>query len=124
MLLEVLTEKMLLQESEFRSRLEGPANIAASIGSSVPVTMMLGGNEQTAAINPQTVQVAQQNAQRAAVNMDPGLLAGAYMPGTMMQNVGAPSSSAMYQQFLNDMGRGVSNDAAYHANAMAIMGLQ
>ena len=115
--------KDIVTRERIRSRLETPANIAASIGSSVPVTMLLG-NEQTVGVNPQTVQVAQQNAQRAAVNMDPTLLAGAYMPGTMMQNLGAPSSSAMYQQFLNDAGRSVGNDAAYHANAMAIMGLQ
>ena len=115
--------KDIVTRERIRSKLETPANIAASIGSSVPVTMLLG-NEQTVNVNPQTVQVAQQNAQRAAVNMDPSLLAGAYMPGTMMQNVGAPSSSAMYQQFLNDAGRGIQNDATFNANAMAIMGLE
>ena len=116
--------KDIVQRERVRSKLEGPANFAASVASTVPVTMMLGGHQQTTNVNPQTVQVAQQNAQRAAVNLDPNLLAGAYMPGTMMQNVGAPSSSAMYQQMLNDMGKGVSNDAAFNANAMAIMGLQ
>ena len=115
--------KDVITRERVRSKLEGPANFAASVASTVPVTMMLGGHQQTVSTNPQTVQVAQQNAQRAAVNLNPGLLAGAYMPGTMMQNVGAPSSSALQQQLLNDMGRGVSNDASFNANAMAIMGL-
>ena len=115
--------KDIVQRERIRSKLEGPANIAASFASTVPVTMLLG-NEQTVGVNPQTIQVAQPNAQRAAVNMDPDILAGAYMPGTMMQNVGAPSSSAMYQQFLNDAGKGIQNDATFNANAMAIMGLQ
>ena len=115
--------KDIVQRERIRSKLEGPANFAASVASTVPVTMLLG-NQGVVQQNPQTVQVAQQNAQRAAVNLDPNLLAGAYMPGTMMQNVGAPSSSAMYQQMLNDMGQGVANDPTFNANAMAIMGLQ
>ena len=115
--------KDIVQRERIRSKLEGPANFAASVASTVPVTMLLG-NQGAVQQNPQTVQVAQQNAQRAAVNLDPNLLAGAYMPGTMMQNVGAPSNSAMYQQMLNDMGQGVANDPTFNANAMAIMGLQ
>ena len=115
--------KDIVQRERIRSKLEGPANFAASVASTVPVTMLLG-NQGVVQQNPQTVQVAQQNAQRAAVNLDPNLLAGAYMPGTMMQNVGAPSSSAMYQQMLNDMGQSVANDPTFNANAMAIMGLQ
>lgn len=115
--------KDIVQRERIRSKLEGPANFAASVASTVPVTMLMG-NQGVVQQNPQTVQVAQQNAQRAAVNLDPNLLAGAYMPGTMMQNVGAPSSSAMYQQMLNDMGQGVANDPTFNANAMAIMGLQ
>ena len=115
--------KDIVQRERIRSKLEGPANFAASVASTVPVTMLMG-NQGVVQQNPQTVQVAQQNAQRAAVNLDPNLLAGAYMPGTMMQNVGAPSSSAMYQQMLNDMGQSVANDPTFNANAMAIMGLQ
>lgn len=125
------TGKSVMQKERVRSKLETPANIVASIGSSIPVGMLAGqgngnalqGQGTTLIQNPQTVQVAQQNAQRALVNMDPNLLAGAYMPGTMMQNTNAPSSSAMYQQFLNDAGQGVGNDATFHANSMAIMGL-
>jgi hypothetical protein len=125
------TGQKIMQTERVRSKLETPVNILASIGSSIPVGMLAGqgngnalqGQGTTLIQNPQTVQVAQQNAQRALVNMDPNLIAGAYMPGTMMQNTNAPSSSAMYQQFLNDAGRGVGNDATFHANSMAIMGL-
>ena len=127
------TGKSVMQKERVRSRLETPANVVASIGSSIPITIAqlagqgngnaLQGQGTTLIQNPQTVQVAQQNAQRALVNMDPNLLAGAYMPGTMMQNTNAPSSSAMYQQFLNDAGQSVGNDGTFHANSMAIMGL-
>ena len=123
--------KDIVQRERIRSKLEMPANIAASFGSTIPVSMLVGqgdgnalqGQGTTLIQNPQTVQVAQQNAQRALVNMDPNLLAGAYLPGTMNQNINAPSSSAMYQQFLNDAGSSVGNDATFHANSMAIMGL-
>ena len=115
--------KDVITEERIRSKLEMPANVAASFGSTIPVTMLLG-NQGTVQQNSQTVQVAQQNAQRAALNLNPSLLAGAYMPGTMMQNIGAPSSSAMYQQFLTDAGKGIQNDSGFNANAMAIMGLR
>jgi hypothetical protein len=123
--------KDIVQRERIRSKLEMPANIAASFGSTIPVSMLMGqgdgnalqGQGTTLIQNPQSIQVAQQNAQRALVNMDPNLLAGAYLPGTMNQNINAPTSSAMYQQFLNDAGGSVGNDAAFHANSMAIMGL-
>ena len=123
--------KDIVTRERVRSKLEMPANIAASFGSTIPVSMLMGqgdgnalqGQGTTLIQNPQSIQVAQQNAQRALVNMDPNLLAGAYLPGTMNQNINAPSSSAMYQQFLNDAGKGVGNDATFHANSMAIMGL-
>ena len=104
-----------------RSKLETPVNVGASVLSGIPVALMQGGGEQVQQ-NAQASQVAQQNLQRSLVNGMP--LAGAYMPGTMMQNVGAPSSSALYQQMLNDMNAGVANDPSFQANAMAIMGLQ
>ena len=123
--------KDIVKENGCVPNLETPANIVASFGSSVPVSMLMGqgdgnalqGQGTTLIQNPQSIQVAQQNAQRALVNMDPNLLAGAYLPGTMNQNINAPSSSAMYQQFLNDAGSSVGNDATFHANSMAIMGL-
>ena len=113
--------KDVIVKEQIRSKLEGPANLAASFASTIPVSMLLGNKETTVA-NPQTAQVVQQNLQRSAINGMP--LAGAYMPGTMMQNVGAPSSSAMYQQFLNSAQGPVGNDPQFTANAMAIMGLQ
>jgi len=104
-----------------RSRLELPANVAASIASTIPVGMLLNRGA-----NPQSVQVSQQNAQRAVVNRDPMLmdipLAGAYMPDTMFQNINLPSTNSLFQQYLND--QGPQYDMAQVEREMAaIMGL-
>ena len=104
-----------------RSRLELPANFAASIASTIPVGMLLNRGA-----NPQSVQVSQQNAQRAIVNRDPMLmdipLAGAYMPDTMFQNINLPSTTSLFQQYLND--QGPQYDMAQAEREMAaIMGL-
>ena len=104
-----------------RSRLELPANVAASIASTIPVGMLLNRGA-----NPQSVQVSQQNAQRAVVNRDPMLmdipLAGAYMPDTMFQNINLPSTTSLFQQYLND--QGPQYDMAQVEREMAaIMGL-
>jgi hypothetical protein len=104
-----------------RSRLELPANVAASIASTIPVGMLLNRGA-----NPQSVQVSQQNAQRAVVNRDPMLmdipLAGAYMPDTMFQNINLPSTNSLFQQYLND--QGPQYDMAQAEREMAaIMGL-
>jgi hypothetical protein len=104
-----------------RSRLELPANVAASIASTIPVGMLLNRGA-----NPQSVQVSQQNAQRAVVNRDPMLmdipLAGAYMPDTMFQNINLPSTTSLFQQYLND--QGPQYDMAQAEREMAaIMGL-
>jgi len=76
--------------------------------------------------NPQSVQVSQQNAQRAVINRDPMLmdipLAGAYMPDTMFQNINLPSTNSLFQQYLND--QGPQYDMAQAEREMAaIMGL-
>ena len=47
--------KDVIQKERIRSRAEGPANIAASFASTVPVTMLLG-NQGVVQQNPQTVQ--------------------------------------------------------------------
>ena len=99
-----------------RSKLETPVNIGASVLSGIPVALMQGGGEQVQQ-NAQSVQVAQQNLQRSAVNGMP--LAGTYLPGTMMQDTNNPANSAMYQQLLN----GVQNDPSFNQQAIAIMGL-
>lgn len=104
-----------------RSRLELPANFAASIASTIPVGMLLNRGA-----NPQSVQVSQQNAQRAVINRDPMLmdipLAGAYMPDTMFQNINLPSTNSLFQQYLND--QGPQYDMAQAEREMAaIMGL-
>ena len=104
-----------------RSRLELPANIAASVASTIPVGMLFNRG-----VNPQSVQVSQQNAQRALINRDPMLmdmpLAGAYMPDTMFQNIGLPSRSSLVEQYLND--QGPQYDMAQADREMAaIMGL-
>ena len=104
-----------------RSRMELPANIAASVVSTVPVGMLFNRG-----VNPQSVQVSQQNAQRAIINRDPMLmdmpLAGAYMPDTMFQNTGLPSRSSLVEQYLND--QGPQYDMAQADREMAtIMGL-
>lgn len=108
-------------EEPIRSRLELPANVAASIASTIPVGMLLNRGA-----NPQSVQVSQQNAQRAVVNRDPMLmdipLAGAYMPDTMFQNINLPSTNSLFQQYLND--QGPQYDMAQVEREMAaIMGL-
>ena len=99
-----------------RSKLETPVNIGASVLSGVPIALMQGGGEQVQR-NAQSVQVAQQNLQRSAINGMP--LAGTYLPGTMMQDTNNPANSAMYQQLLN----GVQNDPSFNQQAIAIMGL-
>jgi len=104
-----------------RSNLEVPANIAASFITPMAVDSMLGKTQGAAQAQEQ--QVTAQQVQRALMNNDPNLLAGAYMPYTNFQAQGGPSGSAMMRQLANDMGTGTMNDPTFNANAMAIMGL-
>ena len=53
-------------QERIRSEFELPANLTASVASAIPVGMLLNRGA-----NPQSVQVSQQNAQRAIVNRDP-----------------------------------------------------
>ena len=85
-----------------RSRLEVPVNIAASVASTIPVTMLLG--QEQGAQGAQTRQVDQQTVQRAVINNAPNQLAGAYMPATLLQNIGLPSNNALMEQMQNDQG--------------------
>jgi len=101
-----------------RSKLEMPVNLVASVASMAPVSMLLGAEQ--GAQGAQTKQIDQQTIQRAVINDAPNQLAGAYMPATLLQNIGLPSSNALMEQIQNDQGP----TGAMDERAMAqIMGL-
>lgn len=103
------------------SKREGIANVIGSFASMAPVDAINPRlRQQQLLTNPQTTQVDQQNLQRVLINKD--LLAGQYMPGTMMQTVGLPNRSAIAQQMLNDQGPMV-NMAAMERDMASIVGL-
>lgn len=85
-----------------RSKLEMPVNLVASVASMAPVGMLLGAEQGVQ--GAQTKQIDQQTVQRAVVNDAPNQLAGAYMPATLLQNIGLPSSNALMEQIQNDQG--------------------
>lgn len=100
---------------------EGLANVIGSFASTAPIDVINPRmRQQQMLANPQTVQVDQQNLQRALINQT--ALAGQYMPGTMMQTVGLPNRSAIAQQMLNDQGPMV-NMAAMERDMASIVGL-
>jgi hypothetical protein len=105
-----------------RSRLETPVNVAASVASSIPVMALTGGMNPQGIQGSQQAQILQQQEQRAAVNQDPRLLAGAYLPYTNFQNLGMPSSRAMLEQAMNDSGPGFDM-AGYEKGMQQILGL-
>ncbi len=124
-----------------RSRLEMPVNVGASILANLAVNDAYA-KEQLGQMQgvPQASdrQVAAQQVQRATVNGDPMLLAGAYMPFTNFQNtLNGPSMQAMLDQATNDVNSPAAaaqqlmmnqqlqglNAASFDANARAIMGL-
>ena len=110
------------KEERIRSRLETPVNIAASVLSAVPVTALMGGMNPQGIQGSQQAQILQQQEQRAAVNNDAQLLAGAYLPYTNFQDLGMLSSQAQIQQYMNDTGP--SFDMAAHERGMQqILGL-
>ncbi len=91
-----------------RSKLEMPVNLVASVASMAPVSMLLGAEQ--GAQGAQTKQIDQQTIQRAVVNDAPNQLAGAYMPDTLLQNIGLPSSNALMEQIQNDQGPTIQMD--------------
>tara|TARA_R100001509_G_scaffold19262_1_gene9895 strand:- start:4103 stop:4723 length:621 start_codon:yes stop_codon:yes gene_type:complete len=105
-----------------RSRLETPVNVAASVASSIPVMALTGGMSPQGIQGSQQAQILQQQTQRAAVNNDAQLLAGAYMPYTNFQNLGMPSRNAMLEQAMNDSGLGFDM-AGYEKGMQQILGL-
>ena len=105
-----------------RSRLEVPANVVASGASGIGLMGLGVGMNPQGINNAQQTQVVQQQQQRAAVNQDPNLLAGAYMPYTNFQNLGVPSGRAMMEQYMNDTGFGFDM-GHYEKGMQQILGL-
>ncbi len=101
-----------------RSKLEMPVNLVASVASMVPVGMLLGAEQ--GAQGSQTKQIDQQTVQRAVVNNAPNQLAGAYMPDTLLQNIGLPSRSTLMEQIENDQGPTVTMDEREMARILGL----
>jgi hypothetical protein len=101
-----------------RSKLEMPVNLVASVASMVPVGMLLGAEQ--GAEGAQTKQIDQQTVQRAVVNNAPNQLAGAYMPDTLLQNIGLPSRSTLMEQIENDQGPTVTMDERVMAQILGL----
>ena len=101
-----------------RSKLEMPVNLVASVASMVPVGMLLGAEQ--GAQGAQTKQIDQQTVQRAVVNNAPDQLAGAYMPDTLLQNIGLPSRSTLMEQIENDQGPTVTMDEREMARILGL----
>jgi hypothetical protein len=101
-----------------RSKLEMPVNLVASVASMAPVGMLLGAEQ--GAQGAQTKQIDQQTIQRAVVNDAPNQLAGAYMPATLLQNIGLPSSNALMEQIQNDQGPTIQMDERAMARIMGL----
>jgi hypothetical protein len=101
-----------------RSRLEMPVNLVASVASMAPVGMLLGAEQ--GAQGAQTKQIDQQTIQRAIVNDAPNQLAGAYMPATLLRNIGLPSSNALMEQIQNDQGPTIQMDERAMARIMGL----
>ena len=101
-----------------RSKLEMPVNLVASVASMAPVGMLLGAEQGVQ--GAQTKQIDQQTIQRAVVNGAPNQLAGAYMPDTLLQNIGLPSSNALMEQIQNDQGPTIQMDERAMAQIMGL----
>lgn len=101
-----------------RSKLEIPANLGASVASTVPVSMLLGAEQGVQ--GAQTKQIDQQTLQRAIVNNAPNQLSGAYMPDTLLQNIGLPSRGTLLEQVQNDQGPKVTMDERAMAQIMGL----
>ena len=94
------TGKMVSED--VRSKLETPANIAASALSAIPVTALLyGDNPAQGAQGAQQRQVLQQQQQLANVNADPAIF-DTYLNNSLIQNTGLPSRNALMEQALNN----------------------
>lgn len=101
---------------------ELPVNVLASLGTGIGLSALGVGMSPQGVQGAQQSQVLQQQGQRAAVNQDPSLLAGAYLPYTNFQNLGMPSRSALLEQAMNDSGPGFDM-AGYEKGMQQILGL-
>jgi hypothetical protein len=88
-----------------RSRGEIPANVVASIATPMAVSSALQPSQQQEGNQSQVQQIDQQQLQRMLVN--DGLLAGQYMPGTMLQQLNTPGRAGLAEQFYNSQGPGI-----------------
>ena len=104
--------------SPVRSKLEIPTTLLASVASMSPVNALLGAEQ--GAQGAQTKQIDQQTVQRAVINDAPNQLAGAYMPDTLLQNIGLPSNNALMEQMQNDQGPTSSMDERAMARIMGL----
>ena len=119
---------------------EGLVNLGASIGITPTVFRAIegGGNQNppqylteetlkllsASAPTNATSSIDAQQVQRALVNNDLNLLAGAYMPYTNFQDLGLPSEQAQMTQYFNDLATApVAVDPNMAKNAAAILGL-
>jgi len=114
--------RTIRKEERIRSRLETPVNVAASVLSAAPVSALMGVPSMQGIAGAQQAQILQQQNQRVAVNQNPNLLAGAYMPYTNFQNLGVPSGRAMMEQYMNDTGSGFDM-GQYEKGMQQILGL-
>ena len=104
------------------SSYELPINVLASLGTGIGLSALGVGMNPQGIQGSQQSQIVQQQTQRAAVNQDPSLLAGAYMPYTNFQNLGMPSSRARLEQAMNDSGPSFDM-AGYEKGMQQILGL-
>ena len=104
------------------SPLELPVNLLTSLGTNLGLASMGVGMNPQGIQDSQQAQILQQQTQRAAVNNDAQLLAGAYLPYTNFQDLGMPSRSAMLEQAMNDSGPGFDMDE-YEKGMRQILGL-
>lgn len=84
------------------------------------VSSVLQPSQQQVSNQSQVQQIDQQQLQRMLVN--DGLLAGQYMPGTMLQQLNTPGRSGLAQQFYNSQGPGIDLNAM-EADMARIVGL-
>lgn len=101
---------------------ELPVNVLASLGTSMGLSALGVGMSPQGIQDSQQAQILQQQTQRAAVNNDAQLLAGAYLPYTNFQDLGMPSRSAMFEQAMNDSGPSFDIDE-YEKGMRQILGL-
>ena len=110
-----------------RRKGEGAINLAASLGVTPSVFRALGGTSQAMMVpspTNSTTSIDAQQVQRALVNLDPNLLAGAYLPYTNFQDLGLPSRESQAKQLMNDvMSVPLQNDPNMAKNAAAMLGL-